>query len=107
MEVEYQSSNPKVMSSSLTSVTMTRSLLFLHWVNLRKFPETFGKSTENSEDIGKLRKGTCIYPAHKQETFSAPWTVWSCGTRLYVLKITSGVLTVHGQATGHNTGRQQ
>ncbi len=94
MEVEYQISYPEDVSSSLTSVTL--SLLFFHWVNLRKFPETSGKSMENSEDGGKLRKCTCIYPAHKKETFSAPWTVWSCGTRLYVRKITSGVLSVRG-----------
>jgi hypothetical protein len=78
------------------------TLLFFHWENLRKFPknlrkypETSGKPPENSEDGGKLRKCKCIYAAHKQETFSAPWTVWSCGIRLYARKSASGVLTVY------------
>jgi hypothetical protein len=62
--------------------------------NPRKYPKTSGKPPENSKDGGKLRKCKCIYSAHKKETFSAPWTVWSCGIRLYVRKSTSGVLTV-------------
>ncbi len=109
-EVEYQISNPKVVSSIPTMVTMALTLLFFYWGkppeisekppeisgNLRK---TSGKPPENSEDGGKLRKCKCIYAAHKQETFSAPWTVWSCGIRLYVRKSTSGVLTVYDFAT--------
>ncbi len=82
-------------------VTAVLTLLFFRWENLRKFPKnlrkfpkTSGKSSENSEYGGKLRKCKCIYAAHKQETFSAPWTVWSCGIRLYVRKSTSGVSTV-------------
>jgi hypothetical protein len=74
-EVEYQSSNSKDVSSSLATVTMTRSLLFFHWVNLRKFPETSGKSPENSEDGGKVftpptnRKH---FPLHGQFGLAAP-----------------------------------
>jgi hypothetical protein len=63
MEVEYQISIPEEVSSSPTIVTVACCLLLFLWVILRKFPETSGKSTENSEDGGKLRKCTCIYPA--------------------------------------------
>jgi hypothetical protein len=104
-EVEYRISNAKDVSSSPAMVT-----IFL-WENLRKFaknlwkcPETSGKPPKNSEDGGKLQKCKCIYAAHKQETFSAPWTVWSCGIRLYVRKSTFGVLTVNDLLYTHHYG---
>ncbi len=70
-----------------------------------KPPETSRKPPENSQDGGKLRKCKCIYPAQNQVTLSAPWTVWSCGIRLYVWISTSGVLTVCAPLISFTGGR--
>ncbi len=96
-EVEYQISNPKVVSSIPTMVTTALLFYFFIGKTSGNFRKTFGniwKPPENSEDGGKLRKCKCISAAHKQETFSGPWTVWSCGIRFYIRKSASGVLTV-------------
>ncbi len=80
MEVEYQISNPKDESSSLTTVTMTRSLLFFHFVNLRKFPEppeNLRKIPKTAENYGNAHvfappTNRKHFPLHGQFGLAAP-----------------------------------